>query len=399
MAVPPKIGPNGPTGVTRPGRRPSESWIPIPATRKGRGATGQAVQEGFDFDLTGERRETNTLINDLRREVERWRLSYAGVTPISRKLLQHWSDPARGEERVLFCQREAVETAIFLAEVAGRGRWKGADWRRRLDEANAVHNAGLPRTALKMATGSGKTVVMAHAHRLADPQPRPRPARCTVHQPLSRRHARDHDPRPPAGAAAGRRRELLPLRDLVPADLWGALHQARVVITNYHSFLPRDRREIKGVASTTRKILVQGRTDPFAETPDDVVSRVLRDLGGSGTKGGARLMVLNDEAHHCYQDQPPVAEDPSAATLDAEARERNVEARVCSKGCRPSTGRSASKASTTSPRRRSTSGARATRRATSSRGRSATSPSWMRSSRASSKSRGSPSTTTPRART
>ena len=113
------------------------------------------------FDLTGERREANSLINDVRRAVESWRRSYDDVTPITRKLLQHWSAPARGEERVLICQREAAETAIFLAEVAGRGRWSGTDWRRRLDEANAVHNSGLPRTALKMATGSGKTVVMA----------------------------------------------------------------------------------------------------------------------------------------------------------------------------------------------------------------------------------------------
>ena len=120
------IGSTGPTGVVRSGRRPSESWIPVPATRKGRGR--QAVQEAIDFDVTGERRESNTLINDVRRAVETWRRSYDGVTPITRKLLRYWSDPSRGEDRVLFCQREAVETAIFLAEVAGRGRWSGSDW-------------------------------------------------------------------------------------------------------------------------------------------------------------------------------------------------------------------------------------------------------------------------------
>lgn len=153
-----EIGPGGPTGEVRTGRRRSESWVPVPASRKG---GKQPVQEGLDFDITGERREANSLINDVRQAVERWRQTYDGVTPITRKLLQHWSDPARDEDRVLFCQREAAETAIFLAEVAGRGRWSGSDWRRRVDEANAVHNARLPRTALKMATGSGKTVVMA----------------------------------------------------------------------------------------------------------------------------------------------------------------------------------------------------------------------------------------------
>lgn len=61
------------------------------------------------------------MINDMRREVEVWRRGrqYSGVTPITRKLLQHWADPGR-ENRVLFCQREAAETAIFLTEVAGR---------------------------------------------------------------------------------------------------------------------------------------------------------------------------------------------------------------------------------------------------------------------------------------
>src|SRR4051812_39561274 len=151
-----EIGPHGPTGEIKPGRRPSESFIPIPVSRKGRGLQPH-VQEALDFDITGERREQNTLINDIRREVERWRASnWNGVTPYTRKLLAYWSDR---EEPVLFCQREAVETAIFLAEIAGRHGT--ADYRRRIEPENALHNDGLPRIAVKMATGTGKTVVMA----------------------------------------------------------------------------------------------------------------------------------------------------------------------------------------------------------------------------------------------
>lgn len=145
-----EVGPQGPTGEIRVGRRPSESFIPIAMSKKGKGAS----QGEFNFDATGERRERNTLINDLRRDVERWRRDgqYPGVTPISRKLLQHWADPNR-ENRVLFCQREAAETAIFLTEVAGR---KGVtDWRQRLEPENDAHNSGLPRVALKMATAPG----------------------------------------------------------------------------------------------------------------------------------------------------------------------------------------------------------------------------------------------------
>ncbi|HET9871898.1 MAG TPA: DEAD/DEAH box helicase family protein [Propionibacteriaceae bacterium] len=154
------IGPNGPTGEVRDGRRPSESFIPVAAVRKGKKGTDDSKQLTFDLDATRERRERNSLINDLRREMERWRRGghYNGVTPISRKLLQHWADPSR-ENRVLFCQREAAETAIFLTEVAGRHGF--TDWRQRLEPENEIHNNGLRRVALKMATGSGKTVVMA----------------------------------------------------------------------------------------------------------------------------------------------------------------------------------------------------------------------------------------------
>ena len=151
------IGPNGPTGEVKAGRRPSESFIPIPVGRRARAPkdTVPDDQQGLDFDVTGERREINSLINDIRARVELWRArNYAGVTPVTRKLLQHWADPAR-EDRVLFCQREAAETAIYLAEAAGRHG--EPDFRVRLDAENRTHNDGLGRIGLKMATGSGKT--------------------------------------------------------------------------------------------------------------------------------------------------------------------------------------------------------------------------------------------------
>ena len=135
-----ELGTNGPTGTVIDGRRPSESFIPVPAPRKGKGK-GKAEQQALDLDVAGERREKNDLINEIRYQVGLWRQrGYPGVTPISRKLLQHWADPSR-ENRVMFCQREAAETAIFLAEVSGR---QGTpDFRHRLDAENALHNDGL----------------------------------------------------------------------------------------------------------------------------------------------------------------------------------------------------------------------------------------------------------------
>lgn len=114
---------------------------------------------------------------------------------------------------------------------------------------------------------------------------------------------------------------------MIPPDLKGALHQAQIIVTNYHSFLPRDAKEIKGVSSNTRKLLRgDKKADVFKETPDMVVSRVLRDFGAGAARAND-VVVLNDEAHHCYQDKP--IQD---ARLSREEQLANVEARVWFKG-------------------------------------------------------------------
>lgn len=245
-----EIGSAGPTGRLVPGPRPSESYIPVPLSKK---AT-QDGQQAFDFDITGERREQNTLINDIRREVERWRANnWNGVTPYTRKLLAHWAaGPPDRDEPVLFCQQEAAETAIFLTEVAGRHGT--ADYRRRLEPENNLHNEGLPRVALKMATGTGKTVVMAMliAWQAINKVMTPNDARfakrflvvtpgITIRDRLGVLHPERED-------------NYYYKRDLVPPDLWDALLQAQVEIINYHVFLPRDSKEIQDVSTNTRKL-------------------------------------------------------------------------------------------------------------------------------------------------
>jgi type III restriction enzyme len=313
-----EIGPRGPTGTVLTGRRPSESFVPVPPTRKGKKAGEQVV---LDLDVTGERREKNRLINDIRREVELWRArGYPGVTPYSRKLLEYWWKDR--EEPVLFCQREAAETAIFLAEVAGRHG--GADYRTSLDPVNHAHNDGLPRIGLKMATGSGKTVVMAMLIAWQTIN--------KVFNPSDARFAKRFLVMTPGITIRERLRVLQPAdeanyyweRNLVPVDLWEAVLQAQVLITNYHAFLLRDAKEIEGVASNTRKLLLAGKlTDPFRETPAGMVSRALRDLGGKG-----EIVVFNDEAHHCYQSRP--VDQPTDE--DAEAKKSNENARVWFRG-------------------------------------------------------------------
>lgn len=326
-----ELSSTGPTGTIIEGRRPSESFIPVAPVRKGRSkrAGDGSVQEALT--LTNEQVVRNTLIDDLRREVALWRnRRYDGVTPTTRKLLEHWADPHR-DNRVLFAQREAAETAIFLAEVSGR-RQGYRDWRGLLEDHNDEYNAGLPRVALKMATGSGKTVVMAMLiawHTLNK-----------VTSPRDPRFVKRFLIVAPGITIRDRLRVLQPndpgnyydLRDLIPADLKGRLGKAQILITNYHAFLLRDAKEIKGVSATTRKILKGDRKeDAFKETDDAMVSRVLRGWGvGSGQKQ-SEILVINDEAHHCYMDKP-ISVESDLDEADAEAKERNADARVWFKG-------------------------------------------------------------------
>jgi type III restriction enzyme len=146
---------DGITDEIEPARRVSSYFVPIPRP-KSRNANKQLA---FDTEWTRERIQENKFINDVRERVALWRRGgYLGVTPITRRLLEHWRDPER-ERKLFFCQIEALETAIYIAEVAGRygDAWIENDLRR----ANADANPLLYRIAFKMATGSGKTVVMA----------------------------------------------------------------------------------------------------------------------------------------------------------------------------------------------------------------------------------------------
>ncbi|MDL5157471.1 BPTD_3080 family restriction endonuclease [Actinomycetospora termitidis] len=310
------------------GRRPSESWIPIPPPTKKKRST--AVQQEFDLAHTSERRLRNEQVDHIRTAVDRWRRQgYGDVTPTTKRLLEYWSDPER-ENKVLFCQREAIETAIFLAEAASKrdGQWVAGE----LAEINNRYNVGLPRVALKMATGSGKTIVMA----------------ALIAWQTLNKAARPHDARfarrflvvTPGVTIRDRLRVLMPsddenyyrARDLVPADLWPDLRSAQIVVTNFHSFLLRTTREGQQASATTRAYATtRVDVDPFVEKPDQMVSRVLREFSGSRQRG--EIVVLNDEAHHCYQGRTVAAEDGQTeadltGTEKSEAAGRNADAGV-----------------------------------------------------------------------
>ena len=238
-------------------RRLSSYFVPIPQTRK---KSKQQLQ--LDSEWTADRIEENAWINKLREQVKLWRRGGYNPRPtsVTKALLDYWQRPDR-DRRLFFCQIEAVETAIYIAEIAdkvGQG-WIEDDLRR----ANAGASA-LFRIAFKMATGSGKTVVMGmliawHAlNKLANPQ-----------------DARFSDAFLivcPGITIRDRLRVLLPndpqsyykALDILPSDKITLLEQAKIVITNYHAFL---RRETVQAGKLTKAILGKGQDDLFTETP------------------------------------------------------------------------------------------------------------------------------------
>src|SRR5579862_6299491 len=149
-------------------RRISSYFIPIAKPKK----KGKQLQ--FNTEWTQDRIKPNDWINQVRARVDQWRNGkHVGITSTTRLLLDYWRSPER-EKKLFFCQIEAMETAIYLAEVAGRygDAWIENDLRRANEDANPL----LYRIAFKMATGSGKTVVMAMLiawqalNKLANPQ-------------------------------------------------------------------------------------------------------------------------------------------------------------------------------------------------------------------------------------
>jgi type III restriction enzyme len=238
------------------GRRTSSYFVPIAKPKK-----KNAKQLQFDTEWTQDRIEENKLVNQIRARVTLWREGgYVGVTPTTAQLIAYWTDAHR-EKKLFFCQNEALETAIYITEVAKK---YGDAWiENSIREANDSSNPGLPRAAFKMATGSGKTVVMAmliawHTlNKLANPQD----ARFTDAFLIVT----------PGITIRDRLRVLLPndpenyyrQRDVVPTQLQGQLGQAKIIITNYHAFQLQEK---IAAGKITKSILADRQPSPFTET-------------------------------------------------------------------------------------------------------------------------------------
>jgi type III restriction enzyme len=277
--------------------------------------------EGKGLSTQEQQYDPTSNINEIRNQVDRWRLlpeSQWQVTPETARLLKHWRHHPFSGLRPFFCQVEAAETAIWLTEVASQSK-AGKRVLEDLARANNDANPELMRLALKLATGAGKTTVMAMLIAWQTVN--------AVRRPGSKHFTRGFLVVAPGLTIKDRLRVLQPNdpdsyyadRELVPGDMLDDINRAKIVITNYHAFKLRERIEL----SKGGRSLLQGRGDALntLETEGQMLQRVMPDLMGM-----KHILVLNDEAHHCYREKPQDVDDEALKGDERKEAEKNNEA-------------------------------------------------------------------------
>ncbi len=308
-------------------RRRAEFITPIPKPKKRKKAAQQdemVFDEGKGLSTKEQQYDPTSIINEVRQNVATWRAlssSQWQVSSETARLLQHWRHHKFGGVRPFFCQVEAVETAIWLTEVAPQSK-SGKRLLDHLASANKDANPELMRFALKLATGAGKTTVMAMLIAWQTIN--------AVRRPGSKHFSRGFLVVAPGLTIKDRLRVLQPHdpdsyykdRELVPSDMLDYVKDAKIVITNYHAFKLRERIEL----SKGGRQLLKGRTGEdlqTLETEGQMIQRVMPDLMGM-----KNILVLNDEAHHCYREKAGAADDEDEELKGDEKKEaeKNKEA-------------------------------------------------------------------------
>ena len=297
--------------MRQPGRREAGYWYKTKRTGS------EQLQMRF---IQEEERDDLPLVNALRSDVKRWRESnYRNATHVTRELLNHWARDDL-ERRLFFCQREAVETIIYIAEIRRAGKnlrftpqFTADELNGLIDAAEAPDIPALIRYGCKMATGSGKTVVMAmliawaFCNRGKTPSDDRFPAAALVVCPNLTIKERLQVLRPEVSE------NYYDSFELIPTKLRPLLNSGRVLVTNWHQFAPESEHNEGG---HSYNVVNKGE-----ETPDAFAQRVLGELYDR-----APVMVLNDEAHHAYRPAP------TDEKLSKDAKQEREEATVWIQG-------------------------------------------------------------------
>lgn len=277
--------------INNPYEEPKEHWLYIRETqeferREGRRPAGYwraTGRFGQKHDDPGEFIPIN-LVNKVRPRVESWKAAgYPNITRVTRRLLDYWSDPTVRNQRLFWCQIEAVETAIWFAESSPAEKQgldipkDGGEWERQ---------------CLKLATGTGKTVIMAMliAWQALNKLSAPQDPRFSKHILVVA----------PGITVRDRLRVLLPSNednfyqafDLLDSAMWQEILGAKIMVTNWHTLAPYNE-------NYGPKVIKKG-----PESNEAFVRRVLPDFGNA-----SNILVINDEAHHCHRPTPDEEKD------------------------------------------------------------------------------------------
>ena len=220
------------------------------------------------------------LPNKIRPRVKAWReAGYPGVTSITRRLLEYWTDPEEYEvRRFFFCQLEAIETLIWLVEAPAADK-VGIDI--------PSDGGDFQRICCKMATGAGKTIVMAMAiaWQILNKVTYPKATWCSKNVLVIAPGLTVRNRLAVLGTTAeGNYYEAF---HIVPPGLMEKLRQGRVMVKNWHAF----GWDTKEQVAKRRSVDKRG-----AKSDEAYIREILGEMARSRD-----LLVINDEAHHAWR--------------------------------------------------------------------------------------------------
>jgi type III restriction enzyme len=255
-------------------KRESQEFELLVGRRKS-GYWQATARTAANYDDPGEFVEID-LVNKIRPRVADWReKGYPNITGVTKKLLEYWWSSTARDERLFWCQLEAIETAIWLTEAQDADKQgieipqSGGDWQRQ---------------CLKLATGTGKTVVMAMliAWQALNKIANPKDPRFTKNILIMS----------PGLTVRDRLQVLLPENpenfyqsfNLLEGSMWQELLQAKIIVENWHTLSPLNE-------NYGPKVIKKG-----PESSEAFMRRVLPDFGNA-----TNILIINDEAHHCHR--------------------------------------------------------------------------------------------------
>jgi len=272
--------------INSPYKEPSKYWSYDPKTKlfdlkDGRRPAGyvMASRKSRSFDDPGIFVEI-PLVNKIRPRVKKWReAGYSGVTGITRWLLKYWQDPEeRDRTRFFFCQLEAIETLIWLAEAPDSEK-VGIE----IPSDGGIFR----RLCSKMATGSGKTIVMALliAWQVLN----------KVTYPQDTRFSKNILVIAPGLTVKSRLQVLIPAGsgnyyeefNIVPLALFDRMRQGRVIIRNWQALTWDSEEKLAKKKSVDKR---------GAKSDEAYVRDVLGEMASA-----RNILVINDEAHHAWR--------------------------------------------------------------------------------------------------